>query len=77
MRKTLFRQSAVKPEDSCFNQLLSITHKIHKTSDDGFKDKVKIASFWMFLKPLTKLVRQFNLLDILSNFLSDRKQSCS
>ena len=28
-------QSGFKPGDSCFNQLLSITHKIYKPFDDG------------------------------------------
>ena len=31
------KQSGPKPEDSCINQLLSITHKIHKSFDDGFE----------------------------------------
>ena len=30
-------QSGVKPEDSCINQLLSITHNIYKSFDDGYK----------------------------------------
>ena len=28
-------QSGIKPGDSCTNQLLSITHQIYKSSDDG------------------------------------------
>ena len=29
-------QSGFKPGDSCVNQLLSITHEIYKSFDDGF-----------------------------------------
>ena len=29
-------QSGAKPGDSCVNQLLSITHEIYKSFDDGF-----------------------------------------
>ena len=32
-------QSGFKPGDSCINQLLSITHDIYKSLDDGFKVK--------------------------------------
>ena len=30
-------QSGFKPGDSCINQLLSITHEIYKSFDDGFE----------------------------------------
>ena len=30
-------QSGFKPGDSCINQLLSITHKIYKSFDDGYE----------------------------------------
>ena len=30
-------QSGFKPGDSCINQLLSITHEIYKSFDDGWK----------------------------------------
>ena len=29
-------QSGFKPGDSCINQLLSITHEIHQSFDEGF-----------------------------------------
>ena len=29
-------QSGFKPGDSCINQLLSVTHEIYKSFDDGF-----------------------------------------
>ena len=32
-----FNQSDFKPSDSCINQLLSITHEIYKSFDDGLK----------------------------------------
>ena len=30
-------QSGFKPDDSCTNQLLAITHEIHKSFDEGFQ----------------------------------------
>ena len=30
-------QSGFRPGDSCFNQLLVITHEIYKSSDEGFE----------------------------------------
>ena len=30
-------QSGFKPEDSCINQLLSVTHEIYKSFDDGWE----------------------------------------
>ena len=30
-------QSGFKPRDSCANQLISITHEIYQSSDDGFE----------------------------------------
>ena len=32
-----FNQSGFKPGDSCINQLLSITHEIYKSFDDGYE----------------------------------------
>ena len=32
-------QSGFKPGDSCINQLLSITHEIYSSFDDGFEVK--------------------------------------
>ena len=31
------KQSGFKPDDSCINQLLSITHEIYKSFGDGFE----------------------------------------
>ena len=33
-------QSAFQPGDSSINQLLSVTHEIYKSSDDGFEIRV-------------------------------------
>ena len=33
-------QSGFKPGDSSINQLLSVTHEIYKSSDDGFEIRV-------------------------------------
>ena len=30
-------QPGFRPEDSCVNQLLAITHKVHKSFDEGFE----------------------------------------
>ena len=30
-------QSGFRPEDSCVNQILAITHKIYKSFDEGFE----------------------------------------
>ena len=32
-------QSGFKPEDSCINQLLSITHEIYSLFDDGLENR--------------------------------------
>ena len=45
-------QSGLKPGDSCINQLLSITHEIYKSFDDGYEvrgvflDKSKTFNVW-------------------------------
>ena len=44
-------QSGFKPGDSCINQLLSITHEIYNSFDEGLEVR---TSFWTFLKPLIK-----------------------
>ena len=44
-------QSGFKPGDSCINQLLSITHNIYKSFDDGYKAR---GAFLTFQKHLIK-----------------------
>ena len=75
-------QSGFKPDDSCINQLLSITHEIYESFDNGLEVQ---GIFWTFQKHL--IVWQKGLLyklkqngilgklfDIISNFLNFRKQ---
>ena len=76
-------QSGFKPGDSCINQLLSITHNIYKSFDDGYEvrgvfldiskafDKV-----WHdgFIFKLQENRISGNLLKVLKHFLTNRKQ---
>ena len=43
------QQTGFKPGDSCINQLLTITHKIYQSFDEGFG-----VCFSTYLKPLIK-----------------------
>ena len=74
-------QSGFKPRDSCANQLISITHEIYQSSDDGFEvrsdflDITKIFdTFWH--NGLIYKVKQTGVpgdsLDTLTNFLKQR-----
>ena len=76
-------QSGFKTGDSCINQLLFITHKIYNLFDEGFE----LRSFFLDISKafdkvwkkdlLFKLSQNGisgNLLDLISSFLSDRKQ---
>ena len=76
-------QSGFKPGDSCINQLLSITHKIYQSFDEGFDvGSVFLDIFKAFDKVwhdglIFKLKQNGvsrNLLNLLSNFLRNRKQ---
>ena len=76
-------QSGFKPGDSCINQLLSITYEIYQSFDEGFDvhsvfldiskafDKVWHDGIIFKLK---QNGISGNLLDLLSNFLRNRKQ---
>ena len=76
-------QSGFKPGDSCISQLLSITHKIFQSFNEGFevrsvlpdisKPFYKVWHKGLIFK-VSKTGISGNLLDILSDFLSDRKQ---
>ena len=77
------RQSGIKPGDSCINQLLSITHEIYQSFDEGFDVRsVFIDIFTAFNKvwhdgiifKLKQNGTSGNLLNLLSNFLRNRKQ---
>ena len=76
-------QSGFKPGDACINQLLSITHEICKSFDNGFKLR---GVFLDITKAFDKVWREGiifklkqngisgKLLSVLSDFLKDRKQ---
>ena len=74
-------QSGFKPGDSCINQLLSITHDIYKSFDEGYEvmgvfldipkafDKIWHKSIIFQLK---QNGISGNLLELLADFLKDR-----
>ena len=76
-------QSSFKPGDSCINQLLSITHEIYKSFDDGLEVR---SVFLDISKAFDKVWHEGiifkleqngiseDLLNILTDFLSNRKQ---
>ena len=76
-------QSGFKPGDSCINQLLSTTHEIYKSFDDGlevrsvFLDISKAFDKVWHEGVIFKLKQNGisgDLLNILTDFLSNRKQ---
>ena len=77
------KKSGFKPEGSCINQLLSITHKIYKSFNDGFEvrgvflDNSK-AFDKVWHKGIIFRLKQngisSKLLSVLFDFLKDRKQ---
>ena len=76
-------QSGFKPGDSCINQLLSITHNICKSFDDGYevrgvfldmsKTFDKVWQDGLIFKQQEKGISR-NLLNFLKHFLTNRKQ---
>ena len=76
-------QSGFKPGDSCINQLLSITHEIYESFDVGlevrsvFLDISKaFDKVWHdgIIYKLTQNGISENLLNLLDDFLKERKQ---
>ena len=76
-------QSGFKPGDSCTNQLISITHEIYQSFDDGFEvrgvflDKSKAFDKAWDNGLIYKLKQNgvaVDLLNTLPNFLKERKQ---
>ena len=76
--------SGFKPGDSCVNQLLSITHEIYKSFDDGFD----VRSIFLDISEVFSKVWHEGiifklkqngisgvLLNLLCDFLRERKQS--
>ena len=76
-------QFGFKPGDSCIYQLLAITHEIYQSFDDGFD----VRSVFLDISKVFNKVWQDglifklkqngisgNLLNLLSNFLRNRKQ---
>ena len=76
-------QSGFKPGDSCINQLLSITHEIYKSFDVGLEVRSafldiskafhKVSHDGIIYK-LTQNGISGNLLNLLEDFLKERKQ---
>ena len=76
-------QSGFKPGDSCKNQLISITHEIYQSFDDGFEVRgvfldISKAFDKVWHNGLIYKLKQNgvagDLLDTLTNFLKERKQ---
>ena len=76
-------QASFKPGDSCINQLLSISHEIYQSFDEGFDVRsvffdIPKAFHKVWYNGLIFKLKQNgksgNLLNLLSNFLRKRKQ---
>ena len=76
-------QSGFNPGDSCINQLISITHKIYQSFDDGLEVRgvfldISRAFDKVWYEGLIYKLKQNgtkgNSLDTLASFLNDRKQ---
>ena len=76
-------QSGFKPGDSCINQLLSITHEIYKSFDVGLEVRSAFLDIskafhkvWHdgIIYKLTQNGISGNLLNLLEDFLKERKQ---
>ena len=79
-------QSGFRPGDSCVNQLLAITHEIYKSLDEGFEVRGVFLDILDISKAFDKVWHEGlllklnqngisgNLLKLLSDFLSYRKQ---
>ena len=79
----LANQFGFKPGDSCVNQLVSITHEIYKSFDEGFKFRGVFLDIskafdkaWQdnTIIKLTQNEISGNLLKVLRDFLSERGQ---
>ena len=77
-------QPGFKPGDPCINQLISTTHDIYQSFDDGFEVRRVLVDIYMafdkvwhksFINKLKQNGVAGNLLNTLANFLKNRKQS--
>ena len=77
-------QPGFKPGDPCINQLISTTHDIYQSFDDGFEVRGVLVDIYMafdkvwhksFINKLKQYGVAGNLLNTLANFLKNRKQS--
>ena len=80
---TSSNQSGFKPGDSCINQLLSITHEIYKSFDDGYEVRgvfldISKAFDKVWHNGLIHKLKQngvsSNFLNLIIDFLDARKQ---
>ena len=78
-------QSGFKPGNLCINQLLCITHNIYQSLDDGLRTRSVFLDIYkafdevwhkVLLFKLKQNGRSGNLLNTVTNFLYQRKQSC-
>ena len=76
-------QSGFKPGESCTNQLISITHEVYQSFDEGFEVRgvfldISEAFDKVWHNGLIYKIKQNgvagDLLDTLTNFLKERKQ---
>ena len=73
-------QSGFRPGDSCINQLIAIIHEIYKSFDDGLEVRgilLDISKVWhegLLLKLSLKVLKWWNLLKLLRDFIYCRKQ---
>ena len=79
----LQNQSSFKPGDSCVNQVLSITHEIYKSFDDGFDVRSvfldiskALDQVWHegIIYKLRQNGKSGELLNLICDFLRNRKQ---
>ena len=71
-------QSGFRRGDSCFNQLLSITHEIYKSLDDRFNVRsVFLHKVWHegIIFKLRQNGKSGELLNLLCDFLKNRQQT--
>ena len=65
------KQSGLRPGDSCINQLLSINHEILSAFDIGLEVR---GLFLDISKVFDNIWHAEHLIDILNDFLTNRKQ---